>query len=140
MKIERDEDTFSELKLMGEDIHLISRNYNDEIIGIDYYSNLSVLSHTELEELQALWLRKSETCYKEKLASQWMVVQIILLIIGTTYIAAFTGGKLPGIIAGVIGLLAMIAMVEDERVSIAKRNCVDAKKVYERLKAVSVKD
>ena len=119
---------------MAEDIHLLSRNYNDEIIGIDYYANLSVLTLSQLEELEALWHYKVETCYKEKLASQWMIVQVILFVVATVYIAAVTGGKLPGIIAGVLGLLALIAMLEDNRVSIAKRNFSDAKRVYEHLK------
>lgn len=133
MKIERDEDTFSELKAMSEDIHLLSRNYNDEIIGIDYYANLAVLSQEQLTELDQLWHKKVETCLKEKLASQWMVVQVMLISVAMIYIAAISGGKLAGVIAGVVAMLTMIAMIEDDRVRIAKRNLSDARRVYQRL-------
>ncbi len=133
MKIERDEDTFSELKAMSEDIHLLSRNYNGEIIGIDYYTNLAVLSQEQLTELDQLWHKKVEICLKEKLASQWMVVQVMLLSLTAIYIAAITGGKLARVIAGVVAMIAMIAIIEDDRVRIAKRNLSDARRVYQRL-------
>ena len=44
MIIERNEDVFSALKDMAGDIHLVSRNYNDELIGIHFYANLNVLT------------------------------------------------------------------------------------------------
>jgi hypothetical protein len=131
--IERDEDTFKYLKEMAEDIHLLSRNYNDELIGIDYYKNLSVLSDKELEELDQLWHLKCVTCYKEKLASQWMVVQVCLVIAGAIYLAWLSGGGIPGAISSIVGLIAIVAMIEDKRVRIAKRNLKDAHLVYEHL-------
>lgn len=127
--IERDEDTFAALREMAEDIHLVSRNHNDEIIGIEYYTNLSVLTDAERIELQQLWQRKCVTCHKEKLASQWMVVQIFILIGLAIYIAWISGG-IAGIISSMIGVVAMIAMIEDKRVAIAKRNLADARRVY----------
>ncbi len=130
--IERDEDTFSALQAMAETIDLSSRNHNDEIIGIDYYANLAVLTQAELKTLQHLWQLKRQTCLKEKLASQWMVVQVLLLISLAMFIAWLSGG-FAGILASIIGVVAMIAMIEDKRVSVAKRNLSDAIKVCDRL-------
>ena len=130
--IERDEDTFAALREMAEDIHLVSRNHNDEIIGIEYYMNLSVLKDAERIELQQLWQRKCVTCNKEKLASQWMVVQIFILIGLAIYIAWISGG-IAGIISSMIGVVAMLVMIEDKRVAIAKRNLADARRVYQYL-------
>lgn len=130
--LERDEDTFAALKEMAEDIHLVSRNHNDEIIGIEYYNTLSVLSYDELMELEQLWHYKCTTCHKEKLASQWMVVQVFMLISLAIYIAWVSGG-IAGAISSIVGVVAMIAMIEDKRVRIAKRNLADARKVHQHL-------
>lgn len=134
--IERDEDTFSALKAVAEDIDLSSRNYNDEIIGIDYYANLQVLTPDQLTILQTLWQQKRQTCLKERWASQWMVVQVCLLILLAMFIAWLSGG-FAGILASIAGVVAMIAMIEDKRVSIAKRNLNDAIKVCERLQQIN---
>ena len=131
--IERDEDTFSALLAVAEDIDLSSRNYNDEIIGIDYYANLQVLTAEQLALLQDRWQQKRQTCLKERWASQWMVVQVCMLIILAIFIAWLSGGY-AGIMASIIGVVAMIAMIEDKRVAIAKRNLKDAIQVCERLK------
>lgn len=77
---ELDEDVFSTLKDIAEDIQLISRNYNDELIGIDYYANLAALTISELIELIDLCHFKVQTCHKQKWASQSMVVQTFLII------------------------------------------------------------
>jgi hypothetical protein len=130
--IERDENTYSALKEMAEDIHLVSRNDNDELIGVDYYNKLSILSDQELDELLRLWQRKVTTCHKEKLASQWMVVQILMFISFAIYLAWQFGG-LTGVLSSITGVIAMIAMIEDKRVIIAKRNLADARRVYQQL-------
>lgn len=127
--IERDEDTFSALQAMAENIDLSSRNHNDEIIGIDYYANLAVLTPAQLKTLQHCWQLKRQTCLKERLASQWMVVQVLLLISLAMFIAWLSGG-FAGIVASIIGV---VAMIEDKRVAVAKRNLSDAIKVCERL-------
>ncbi len=133
--IERDEDTFSALKAVAEDINLSSRNYNDEIIGIDYYANLKVLTPSQTNALLELWQQKQQTCFKERWASQWMVVQVCLLVVLAIVIAWLSGG-FAGILASIIGVVAMIAMIEDKRVAIAKRNLQDAIKVCERLQQI----
>jgi hypothetical protein len=133
MKIERDEDVFTALKDMAEDIHLVSRNYNDELIGIDYYANLTILTDAELNELNKLWHLKTKTCHKEKLASQWMVIQIFLIISSAEYVALKSGGLIVETIAALLGIIAMIAMLEDKRVVKAKRNLQDAITVSEHL-------
>ncbi|MBD3634123.1 MAG: hypothetical protein HUJ23_04370 [Methylophaga sp.] len=130
--IERDEDTYHALKEMAEDIHLVSRNHNDELIGIEYYNNLAVLSREELDDLLRLWHRKTITCRKEKLASQWMVLQVIIFIGFAIYLAWQFGG-LVGVLSSIVGIIAMIAMIEDKRVKIAKRNLADANRVYQHL-------
>lgn len=131
--IERDEDTFAQLKEMAEDIHLVSRNHNDELIGIEYYNNLSVLTQNELQELEQLWQDKCHTCHKEKLASQWMVIQVFILISLAIYIAWISGG-IAGTVSSIVGVVAMIAMIEDKRVATAKRNLVDARAVHAHLR------
>jgi len=131
MKKELDEDVFDALKEVAEDINLTSRNYNDELIGVEYYSNLHVLSQEQIIELSQLWKRKSLTCYKEKIASQWMLVQIFISI--TIYIAAFSAGVIIATLTGLLGIIAMIAMIEDKRVGVAKRNLHDARNVYQHL-------
>lgn len=133
--IERDEDTFSVLKAVAEDINLSSRNYNDEIIGIDYYANLQVLTPSQVDTLLDLWHQKQQTCLKERWASVWMVVQVCMLIVLAMFIAWLSGG-FAGILASIIGVVAMIAMIEDKRVAIAKRNLQDAIKVCERLQQI----
>lgn len=130
--IERDEDTYSTLKEMAEDIHLVSRNHNDELIGIDYYNNLGILSREELDQLLSLWHRKTITCQKEKLASQWLVMQILMLIAFAIYVAWQLGG-FAGLLSSIVGVIAMIVMIEDKRVKTAKRNLADAKRVYQHL-------
>ncbi|HEC74012.1 MAG TPA: hypothetical protein ENI26_06515 [Methylophaga aminisulfidivorans] len=130
--MERDEDTFYMLKEMAEDPHLSSRNYNDELIGLDYYANLSVLSNEEVSLLVSLWHEKYITCQKEKLASQWMVVQIFILVAVASYIAWLSGG-IAGTLISIVGVIAVIAMIEDKRIEQAKRNLRDAKQVYHRL-------
>jgi hypothetical protein len=130
--IERDEDTFNALKEMAEDAQLSSRNYNDELIGLEYYSNLAVLSDEELNLLVSLWHEKYVTCQKEKLASQWMVIQIFILILLAIYVAWVSGG-IAGTLISIVGVIAMIAMIEDKRVAVAKRNLSDARQVYQTL-------
>jgi hypothetical protein len=130
--IERDEDTFAALREMAEDIHLVSRNHNDELIGIEYYNNLQVLSTEELDELVTLWQRKKITCRKEKLASQWLVLQVLMLIAFAIYIGWLSGG-ITGTISSLIGVIAMIKMIEDKRVRVARRNLADASRVYQHL-------
>mgnify|MGYP000698796901 CR=1 FL=1 len=95
--IERDEDTFGVLKAVAEDINLSSRNYNDEIIGIDYYANLQVLTPSQVDTLLDLWHQKQQTCLKERWASVWMVVQVCMLIVLAMFLLApaitkFNGG------------------------------------------------
>jgi len=133
MQIERDEDTFDAIKTMAQNIDLASRNYNDELIAIDYYKNLEVLTKAQLQELEMLWHQKTRTCYKEMLASKWMVVQIILLLALAMYIAWLSGGHYAGVIAGIFGVFGMVAMIEDKRVSIAKQNYHDAVQVHQYL-------
>lgn len=132
--IERDEDTFAALRAMAEDIHLVSRNYNDELIGIEYYTKLQLLNEAELDELLHLWHLKCRTCHKEKLASQWMVIQVMLLIVGANYLAWLSGG-IPGTLFSIMGVIAAIAMIEDKRVRRAKQNLADARRVYQHLLA-----
>jgi hypothetical protein len=117
---------------MAEDIHLVSRNYNDELIGIEYYNKLELLSNDELTELLQLWQLKSRTCHKEKLASQWMVVQVMLLIAVANYLAWLSGG-IPGTLFSILGVIAAIAMIEDSRVRRSKQNLADARRVYQHL-------
>tara|TARA_R110001583_G_scaffold41891_1_gene133105 strand:+ start:544 stop:1008 length:465 start_codon:yes stop_codon:yes gene_type:complete len=130
---ESNEDVFNALKEMAEDISLVSRNYNDELIGIDYYANLAVLTTEELIELVSLWHVKMQTCHKEKLASQWMVIQILLIISTVIYIASISGGEIVVTIAGLLGIIGMIAMIEDTRITKAKRNLKDATTVHRHL-------
>lgn len=130
--IERDEDTYTALREMAEDIHLVSRNHNDELIGIEYYNKLEILTREELDELLHLWHRKTVTCRKEKLASQWMVMQILMLIAFAIYVAWQMGG-IAGLLSSIVGVIAMIAMIEDKRVRLAKRHLADAHQVYQRL-------
>lgn len=134
--IERDEDTFSALRAVAEDINLSSRNHNDEIIGVDYYANLQILTPGELKVLLSLWQRKQQTCRKERWASQWMVVQVCILIMLAMFIAWLSGG-FAGIFASIVGIVAMIAIIEDKRVAVAKRNLQDAIKVCERLQQLA---
>ena len=78
--MEKDEDTYTALKMMAETIDLSSRNDNDEIIGLEYYVNFNVLTDDELAELIQLWEQRLTTCRKEKLASQFTVIQVFGLI------------------------------------------------------------
>jgi hypothetical protein len=130
---ELNDDVFFALKDMAEDIHLVSRNYNDELIAIDYYADLAVLTTAESVELIDLWNIKTQTCYKEKLASQWMVMQIFLIISIAEYIASISGGVIVVTIASLAGIIAIIAMLEDKRVANAKRNLKDATIVHKHL-------
>lgn len=130
--IERDEDTYAALRAMAEDIHLVSRNYNDELIGIEYYNKLQLLKDEELDAVLQLWQLKCRTCHKEKLASQWMVVQVMLLIVAANYLAWLSGG-IPGTLFSILGVIAAIAMIEDKRVRRGKRNLADARRVYQHL-------
>ena len=95
--MEKDEDTYSALKIMAETIDLSSRNDNDEIIGLEYYVNFNVLTEDELGELIQLWEQKL-------------------------------------VIASIVGVIGMIAMIEDKRVQKAKRNLSDAEKVCNKLR------
>ncbi|HAO23570.1 MULTISPECIES: hypothetical protein [unclassified Methylophaga] len=131
--MEKDEDTYSALKIMAETIDLSSRNDNDEIIGLEYYVNFNVLTEDELGELIQLWEQKLVTCQKEKLASQFMVVQVFGLISLAMFIAWLSGG-IAGAIASIVGVIGMIAMIEDKRVQKAKRNLSDAEKVCNKLR------
>jgi hypothetical protein len=117
---------------MAEDAQLSSRNYNDELIGLEYYNNLAVLSDEELNLLVSLWHEKYVTRQKEKLASQWMVIQIFILILLAIYVAWVSGG-IAGTLISIVGVIAMIAMIEDKRVAVAKRNLSDARQVYQTL-------
>lgn len=132
MERERVEDTYQKLMEVAEDISLCSRNYNDELIGIDYYQQLDVLSNEQLQRLVAAWHRRWQTCKKEKLASQFMVFQVLGLISLAMWIAWLTGGWF-GAIASIAGVVGMMKMIEDDRVRKAKRNLADAEHVYRTL-------
>ena len=130
--MEKDEDTYTALKMMAETIDLSSRNDNDEIIGLEYYVNFNVLTDDELAELIQLWEQRLTTCRKEKLASQFTVIQVFGLI-GLAMLIAWLSGGIAGAIASMIGVVGMIAMIEDKRVKKAKRNLKDAEKVCNKL-------
>lgn len=132
--MEKDEDTYSALKMMAETIDMSSRNDNDEIIGLEYYVNVHVLTEEELAELTQLWEKKLATCQKEKLASQLMVVQVFFLI-GLAMFIAWLSGGIAGAIASIVGVVGLIAMIEDKRVNKAKRNLKDAEKVCNKLRS-----
>lgn len=132
MKIEKDEDTYSELKEMALDIHLVSRNYNSEIIGIDYYSNFDVLTEKELVELEKLWHKKVNTCIKEKFASNWMMVQIIVISI-LNILIAWLSHPYAGVIAFVVLMIFILKIADEKRIKKAKRNLADARLVHNKL-------
>lgn len=132
MKIEKDEDTYSELKDMALDIHLVSRNYNNEVIGIEYYSNFDVLTETELLDLEALWHKKVNTCLKEKLASNWMMVQILVISTFSIYLA-WLSHPYAGVVAAVVLLIFILKIGDEKRIRKAKRNLADARLVHEKL-------
>lgn len=90
--MEKDEDTYNALKVVAESISLSSRNDNDEVIGIEYYNHLEVLTAAELVELGMLWQKRKILCHKERLASQLMIVQVFVLITLAMFIAWLSGG------------------------------------------------
>ncbi len=126
--MEKDADTFKALMEMAEDLHLSSRNHNDEVIGIEYYNNLDVLSGEERQTLIDAWHKKHRLCVKERLASQWMVIQIILLTALAMWIAWMSGGVF-GALVSIAGIIGIIAMIEDKRVQVAKKNLEDCEAV-----------
>lgn len=126
--MEKDADTFKALMEMSEDIHFRSRNHNDEVIGIEYYNNLNVLNDDELRTLIEAWQKKHRLCVKERLASQWMVIQVILLTALAMWIAWLSGGIF-GALVSIAGIIGIIAMIEDKRVQLAKRNLEDCEAV-----------
>lgn len=132
MKIEKDEDTYSELKEMALDIHLVSRNYNNEVIGIEYYRNFDVLTDSELKELEYLWHQKVNTCLKEKLASNWMIIQILIISVINIYIA-WLSHPYAGIAAFVVLLIFVLKIADEKRIKKAKRNLADARLVHNKL-------
>jgi hypothetical protein len=132
VKIERDEDTYSELKEMALDIHLVSRNYNNEVIGIEYYANFDVLTEPELIELTTLWQQKLAKCTKEKFASIWLIVQVLFFACFSTYLA-WLSHHYAGIIAGVVAIISIMKITEQQRIRKAKKNLADARLVYEKL-------
>lgn len=134
MKIEKDEDTYSELKEMALDIHLVSRNYNNEVIGIEYYANIDVLTDDELTELESLWHHKVNTCLKEKFASNWMMVQILVISVINIYIA-WLSHPYAGIAAFVVLLIFILKIADERRIKKAKRNLADARLVHDKLAA-----
>jgi hypothetical protein len=88
---------------------------NDELIGIDYYANLMALTVVKLTELIDLWHVKTQTCHKQTLASQWMVIRIFIIISFAEYIASISGGFIVVTIAGLLEIIAIIAKLEDKR-------------------------
>jgi Flp pilus assembly protein TadB len=132
VKIEKDEDTYSKLKEMALDIHLVSRNYNNEIIGIEYYRNFDVLTDSELKELEYLWHQKVNTCLKEKLASNWMIIQILIISVINIYIA-WLSHPYAGIAAFVVLLIFVLKIADEKRIKKAKRNLSDARLVHDKL-------
>ncbi len=132
MKIEKDEDTYSELKEMALDIHLVSRNYNKEVIGIEYYSNFDVLTEKELLELESLWHKKVNTCLKEKFASNWMMVQILVISTLNIYLA-WLSHPYAGVVAAVVLLIFILKIADEKRIRKAKLNLADARLVHEKL-------
>jgi Flp pilus assembly protein TadB len=132
VKIEKDEDTYSELKEMALDIHLVSRNYNNEVIGIEYYKNFDVLTEKELKELENLWHQKVNTCVKEKFASNWMMVQILVISVINIYIA-WLSHPYAGVAACVVLLIFILKIADEKRIKKAKRNLADARLVHNKL-------
>lgn len=133
MKKELDEDIFEAMKQMADDIHFVSRNYNDELIGIDYYKNLHTLSQQKLQQLDTLWALKCRNCLKEKLASQWFVIQLLILVAVAIYIATISTHVIVGTLAGCLAVGPLVVVLDTKRVRIAKRNLADARKVHEHL-------
>lgn len=130
--MEKDEDTFDALKAVAESITLTSRNDNDEVIGVEYYNHLELLTPAELAELITLWQKRKLLCHKERWASQLMVIQVFILISLAMFIAWLSGG-IAGALVSIVGIVGIIAMIEDKRVTIAKRNFRDAEQIYFRL-------
>lgn len=126
--MEKDEDTFEALKTVAESISLSSRNDNDELIGVEYYNHLQVLTPAELAVLNTLWQKRKLHCQKERWASQWMVLQVFMLIFLAMFIAWLSGG-IAGALASIVGIVGIIAMIEDKRVATAKRNYRDAEQI-----------
>lgn len=56
--MESDADTSQALLEMADEVHLSSHDHNDEVIGIEYYNNLRVLSEHERVVLLEAWQQK----------------------------------------------------------------------------------
>lgn len=136
--MEKDEDTFDALKAVAESISLSSHNDNVEVIGIEYYNHLEVLTAAKLAELDILWQKRKILRHKERLASQMMIFQVFVLITLAMFIAWLSGGFAKAL-ASIVGIVGIIAMIEDKRVGIAKRNLRDAEQICLRLRQQQAK-
>lgn len=126
--MESDADTSQALLEMADEVHRSSRNHNDEVIGIEYYNNLRILSEHERVVLLEAWQQKQRLCVKERLASQWMVIQVMLLTVMAMWIARLSG-DVPGVLVSIAGIIGMIFMIEDKRVQTAKWSLEDCEAV-----------
>jgi hypothetical protein len=133
MKRERDEDIFDAMVVMANDIHYRSRNYNQELIGIDYYRNLHTLSKAQLQQLDLLWAKKARNCYKEKLASQWFIAQLLLLIGVSVYVAMVLNHPFVSVTSFIVSATCAVLVIDDKRVRVAKANLRDARGVHEHI-------
>jgi hypothetical protein len=125
---------FDELLSTAESDSLCSRNHNNELLGIDCYQQLSLLSHTQLSRLEEAWQRKRLRAQKEKISSQFMIVQMTLLMLIAVICAWFIGG-IVGLITSLVGIFGLFIVIDSKRVSTAKQNLLDADAIYDAIKA-----
>jgi Flp pilus assembly protein TadB len=102
------------------------------VIGIEYYKNFDVLTEKELKELENLWHQKVNTCVKEKFASNWMMVQILVISVINIYIA-WLSHPYAGVAACVVLLIFILKIADEKRIKKAKRNLADARLVHNKL-------
>jgi len=125
---------FNELLSNAESSSLSSRNHNNELLGIDCYPELSQLNRTQLSRLEEAWQIKRRRAHKEKISSQFMIVQMIVLMLVSVVCAWFIGG-IVGLITSLVGIFGLFIVIDSKRVSTAKQNLLDADAIYDAIKA-----
>jgi Flp pilus assembly protein TadB len=126
--VDRAQTIFNELLTTAEAVSLVSRNHNNELIGVAFCHELDKLTAQQLDTLNQAWQTRLKRAKKEKFSAQFMIIQLCTLML-LAVVCAWLIGSIAGVVASLIGISGLMMILDSKRVVQAKINLKDAESV-----------
>ncbi|MCX4187510.1 hypothetical protein [Methylophaga sp. OBS4] len=128
--VDRAQAIFNERLTTAEAVSLVSRNHNNELIGVEFCHELDndKLTAQQLATLKQAWQTRLSRAKKEKFSAQFMIIQLCTLMLLAVVCAWLIGG-VAGVVASLIGISGLMMIIDSKRVAQAKINLKEVETV-----------